>query len=126
MAPKFSRKTTAAVSFSMFLGSYEVMFLAINDNEQCDEGVACHSAHIDGPDFHVAAHSSTGPLSTQNKVGLTTTLQKEGRRIRQRETAHACDTVFTYSSLLKDSEGLQWLPSFLEKRGAISRNKVPI
>ena len=75
-----------AVLFFMFLGSYKVMFLAINEllnnNEQCDEGVACHSAHIDGPDFHVAAHSSTGLLSTQNKGGLTTTLQKEGRRIR--------------------------------------------
>jgi len=86
-----------AVSFFMFLGSYKVMFLAINDllndNEQRDEEVACHSAHIDGPDLHVAAHSSTGPLSTQNKVGLIITLQKEGRRIRARETAHACDTV---------------------------------
>ena len=102
MAPKFSRKTTAAVSFSMFLGSYEVMFLAINDNEQRDEEVACHSAHIDGPDLHVGAHSSTAPLSTNNKVGLTT-LQREGRRIRARETSHACDTVFTYVSLLKDS-----------------------
>ena len=70
--------TTAAVSFFMFLGSYEVMFLAINellnDKEQRDEEDACHSAHIDRPDFHVAAHSSTGPLSAQNKVGLTATL----------------------------------------------------
>jgi len=93
-----------AVSFFMFLGSYKLMFLAINellnDNEQRDEEVACHSAHIDGPDLHVGAHSS--PLSTNNKVGLTT-LQREGRRIRARETSHACDTVFTYVSLLKDS-----------------------
>ena len=80
-----------AVSFFMFLGSYKVMCLAINEllnnNEQCDEEVACHSAHIDRPDFHV---KRTHLLDRYPR-----TLQKEGRRIRARATAHACDPVFT-------------------------------
>ena len=106
-----------AMSFFVFLGSYHVMFFAINElhnqNKKSDQEVACHSAHIEGPDLHVTAHASMGPLSTQREGEHTdvrnTPLQREGRSIalhkrlpmhatRYTSTTHASRTVEAYNS----------------------------
>jgi len=122
-----------AVSFSVFLGSYHVMFFAINElhnqNKKSDHEVACHSAHIDGPDLHVTAHASIRPLSTQRDGARTdvrnTPLQREGRsialhkRVPMRATRY---TSITASRIVKAYNSPQ---VFSRKRGAGSKNQAP-
>ena len=89
----------------------------------------------------VTAHTSTGPTCTWERTHLlhryprTTRLGSPHCRGKGAEFVHErlpmrvtrySPTSHSSRTVLKDSEGLQWHPSFLEKRGAISRNKVPI